>query len=269
MTHAIGNYRTQDVRKRSKPTDFGLEVLAQEETEVPVEGPVTVATTVVWAQSVRRFARVAVWALPVYGLLYGIVTAGHYDDTAPQWQRLTRLAGSGAAGWLGVVALVALAALLVAARSRRTALIGMLAGTAGTAVLLPVLGLASYAMSRPFSVTVVAWVGGGLYTLGWLLIGSAVVRSGVLNRTDGVLLMVASPMIGVGGVLFSPLRTVGGLLLLAAGIGLANTASRLVPAAPAPVRRARLPIVPISVAQPDVPVVPASTGEASVAPAVS
>jgi hypothetical protein len=238
MTHAISNYRPHDIHTRAKPTDFGLEVLAEQDIEVPVEGPVTVATTVAWAQSVRRFARVAVWALPVYGLLYGVFTTGHYDDAAPQWQRLTRLAGGGVAGWLGVVALMALAALLVAARSRRMAMIGLVAGTAGAALLLPVLGLASYAMSLPFAVTVVAWVAGTLYSVGWLLIGSAVHRSGVLNRGDGILLMVASPMVGIGGVLFTPLRTVGGLLLLAAGMGLALTASRLVPAGPAPVHRA-------------------------------
>lgn len=239
MTHAISNYRTQDIRKTAKPTDFGLEVLAVPDVEVPVEGPVTVATTVAWAQSVRRFARVAIWALPVYGLLYGIVTTGHYYEDAPQWQRLTRLAGGGVAAWLGVVGLMALAALLVAARSRRIAMIGLVAGTAGTALLLPVLGLASYASSRPFPVTVVAWVAGVLYSLGWLLTGSAVHRSGVLNRGDGVLLMVAAPMVGIGGVLFTPLRTVGGLLLLAAGMGLALTASRLVPASPAPLRHAQ------------------------------
>jgi hypothetical protein len=287
MTHAIGNHRKRDARKpkpkpepKPNPTDCGLAVLtgqAGQDAEVRVVRPVTVATTMVWAQSVRRFGRVAIWAAPAYGFLYGIVTAGHLEHAAPQWRRLIWFAGDGVAAWFGVIALMALAALLIATRSRRTALIGLLVGTAGIALLLPVLGLAWSAASRPLSVTVVACIAGTLCSLGWLLTGSAVVGSGLLNRGDGVLLIVASPLVGVGGVLFSPLRTVGGLLLLAAGIGLAVTASRLIPTGPPPAHHAQpgapaapgVPVVPDSPVRTELPIVPAfvAASEVPAAPA--
>jgi Amt family ammonium transporter len=64
---------------------------------------------------------------------------------------------------------------------------------------------------------------------GWLLLGWAVLRSKLVNPADGVLLMMAALSIGAGSYAIEPLPTVGALLLLAAGMGLAWTGNRLIP----------------------------------------
>jgi hypothetical protein len=69
-------------------------------------------------------------------------------------------------------------------------------------------------------------LGTGLLLLGW-----AVFRSKLVNPADGVLLMLAAGSIGAGSYAVRPLPTVGALLLLAAGMGLAWTGSRLIPPA--------------------------------------
>jgi predicted branched-subunit amino acid permease len=71
--------------------------------------------------------------------------------------------------------------------------------------------------------------GATVYTAGWVLAGSAVALSGVLNFGDGVLLMFAAPLLGVVGLLVDPLQTIGAVLVFAAGIGIAVRAGRLLP----------------------------------------
>jgi hypothetical protein len=238
----------------SRPGDIGLAVLAGH--AAATAGPVTVATTEAWARSVRRFARVAVWTVPAYAVVYGVASFGWYGDLVPYldhgvspryggtWHRYTHQLGAPLAAWLGLVAMVALAALLIGVRSRRTAAVGLGAGMAGTALLLPAGGLATFPAAvddrvygRVFGLTVAA--GAALYSLGWFLLGLAVLRSRILNRGDGILLLVAAPLLGLGGALAGPLRTVGLLLVLAAGIGIGVTAVRLVPAGGTVVHHAR------------------------------
>jgi Amt family ammonium transporter len=62
-----------------------------------------------------------------------------------------------------------------------------------------------------------------------LLLGWAVFRSKLVNPADGVLLMLAATAIGATPFTKEPLPTVGALLLLAGGTGLAWTSSRLIP----------------------------------------
>jgi Amt family ammonium transporter len=52
-----------------------------------------------------------------------------------------------------------------------------------------------------------------------------------VNPADGILLMLAAVSIGAGAYAARPLPTVGALLLLAAGMGLAWTGNRLIPKA--------------------------------------
>ncbi len=72
--------------------------------------------------------------------------------------------------------------------------------------------------------TACAISGAGVLLLGW-----AVFRSKLVNPADGVLLMLAAVALGAGSYAVKPLPTVGALLLLAAGMGLAWTGGRLVP----------------------------------------
>ena len=76
---------------------------------------------------------------------------------------------------------------------------------------------------------VAAVVGAALYTLGWGLTGLALYHSGVFTQADGALVMIAAPMLGLGGTVAAALHSLGAVVALAAGIGVAWRAGRLVP----------------------------------------
>ncbi|WP_412742072.1 hypothetical protein [Krasilnikovia sp. MM14-A1004] len=181
----------------------------------------------VWIWSVRRYARVALWALPIAAVLFGWSTLG--AQPGPLALRLV-------AGWFSLVAMIALAGLLAGSRVRRPALAGLLVGLAGVVLLLPTVALppdtapAGSALSAD-SVHTVAFVGALVTGAGWLLLGWAVFRSRLVNPADGILLMLAAVSVGAGTYAVQPLPTVGALLMLAAGMGLAWTGNRLIPAA--------------------------------------
>jgi len=181
----------------------------------------------VWIWSVRRYARLALWALPVAALLSGWTTLG--VDTAPGPLVIVL-----AADWLSMVAMMALAGLLAASRTRRAALVGLLLGVGGFLLALPLAALPPgvAAAGAPLSadqLRLVVPVAAALSGAGWLLLGWAVFRSKLVNPADGILLMLAAASIGAGTFARQPLPTVGALLLLAAGTGLAWTGSRLIP----------------------------------------
>jgi hypothetical protein len=181
----------------------------------------------VWIWSVRRYARVALWALPLAAVLYGWSTLGVSGAPGPLLVKLT-------AGWLSAIAMIALTALLAGSRTRRPAVAGLVIGLAGASLVLPLAALPTGAApdGSPLAagqVHTAALVAAAITGTGWLLLGWAVFRSKLVNPADGVLLMLAAASIGAGGYAVKPLPTVGALLLLAAGMGLAWTGSRLIP----------------------------------------
>jgi Amt family ammonium transporter len=183
----------------------------------------------VWIWSVRRYARLALWALPAGAALYGWSTLG---IATPPWPAAVRLV----AGWLATIAMIALAGLLAGSRARGTAVAGLLVGLAGLVLLLPVAALPPGVAPDGMPVTVryvhtLALIAAAVSGTGWLLLGWAVFRSGLVNPADGVLLMLAAVSIGAGSYAVKPLPTVGALLLLAAGMGIAWTGNRLIPRA--------------------------------------
>jgi hypothetical protein len=183
----------------------------------------------VWIWSVRRYARTALWALPIGAALYGWSTLGVAAPPGPLVIRLAAL-------WLSTIAMIALAGLLAGSRTRRAALAGVLVGLAGAMLLLPLAalpaGVAPADGTLPASaVRTAALVAAAVTGTGWLLLGWAVFRSRLVNPADGILLMLAAVSIGAGSYAVEPLPTVGALLLLAAGMGLAWTGGRLIPRA--------------------------------------
>jgi hypothetical protein len=191
------------------------------------DDPLLPVREAVWIWSVRRYARMALWALPLSALLLGWSTLGIDTPPGPLAVRL-------AAGWCSTIAMIALAALLAGSRTRRSALTGLLVGLAGSIVLLPLAALPAgvAADGSPLAADEMrpaAMVGAAVLGAGWLLLGWAVFRSKLVNPADGVLLMLAAVSIGAGSYAAKPLPTVGALLLLAAGMGLAWTGGRLIP----------------------------------------
>jgi Amt family ammonium transporter len=181
----------------------------------------------VWIWSVRRYARLALWALPAAALLYGWTTLRIDTPPGPLVVEL-------GATWLAMIAMIGLAALLAGSRTRRSALAGLLLGLAGFTLTMPLDALPpdTAAAGSPLTaaqIHVAVAAGAVAVGAGWLLLGWAVFRSKLVNPADGVLLMLAAAVIGAGTHARPPLPTVGALLLLAAGTGLAWTGSRLIP----------------------------------------
>jgi Amt family ammonium transporter len=181
----------------------------------------------VWVWSVRRYARMALWALPAAALLDGWAALGVDTPPGPLLVAL-------AADWLALLAMIALAGLLAGTRARRPALAGLLIGLAGTLLTLPLAALppGTPAAGAPLTtdqLETAAMVAAATCGAGWLLLGWSVFRSRLVNPADGVLLMLAAVALGAGAQAQQPLPTVGALLLLAAGTGLAWTGARLIP----------------------------------------
>ncbi len=181
----------------------------------------------VWVWSVRRYARTALWALPAAALLYGWTTLGIDTPPGPLIVRL-------AATWLSAIAMIALAGLLAGTRTRRSALAGLLLGLAGFVLTLPLVALPpdTAAAGSPLTADelgLIEVIASGTTGAAWVLLGWAVFRSRLVNPADGILLMLAAASLGAGAHAQRPLPTVGALLLLAAGTGLAWTGGRLIP----------------------------------------
>jgi hypothetical protein len=153
----------------------------------------------VWIWSVRRYARLALWALPAAALLIGWSSLGVHPIPGSLVVEL-------AAAWLSLVAMIAL-----------------------TGAALPTGTAAEGSPLAASSMPTVTLAGAACSAGGWLLLGWAVFRSKLVNPADGVLLMLAAASIGATPFTKEPLPTVGALLLLAAGTGLAWTGSRLIP----------------------------------------
>ncbi|WP_433311800.1 hypothetical protein [Micromonospora chersina] len=197
-------------------------------------GPAAPATDASWAWSVRRFARAAVWLLPAYAVLYGLVAmasdGGVGNDPYPADGQPLYLVGWVAAVWLGLLALLALAGLLAATRCRRIALVGLLGSIGGMVLMLPFAGLEEQAPVFGTTARTIVLVGATFYSLGWFLTGWSVARSGMFSYGDGIMLMIAAPLLGLGGALIGSLQTFGAIFVLISGIGIGYRSGRLVPA---------------------------------------
>jgi hypothetical protein len=203
-----------------------------------------------WARATQRTARVAVWALPAYAIAYLWLSLTPAVDpvadpagwvarvTEEGYLRLELLTGPGIV-LLGLVALVALATLLAGARGRGFAVVGLLVGLGAVALWLPRDGLAMFAAptlaeqarggqaaaadtyARMYErASELAVIGTGLFTVALVLFGVALWRSRVFSRGDGVLLILAAPLVGTAGLYLDLLVPLGALLLLAAGVGI-------------------------------------------------
>ncbi len=218
-----------------------------------------VTANLVWARTLRRFGRAAIWTLPAYAVVLAVIGLADVPDpdanfgayagyvTADSFRFLTM--GTVAAFWLGLLGFIALTGLLAGTRGRRTAIAGLLAGLSGTVLALPLIGLhglaepvigrvyqrgdraGALALNADLYNATTDWItlaSAVLGALGWLLLGLATLRAKHLNRADGYLLGLAGLVLGAGS--YVPLlRTIGALLFLAAALGLAFTANRLIP----------------------------------------
>jgi hypothetical protein len=206
-----------------------------------------------WAESLRRFGRAVVWALPlgVIGLILSTVWGWPTSTSEPSgaspgtWLAITAL---GLGLWL--IGLTALSALLATSPGRIWSAVAVIASIAGTALLLPmvgVVGLARPAVSRGSELigsdaaqslqaqfvdgTVARWLtigGAALLGVGALALAGAILAADVLNRLDGWFVLIGVGVAFAGAYLsWEFLLTVAGMAFLAAALGVAWNASRL------------------------------------------
>ncbi len=208
-----------------------------------------------WARSIRRFARAVVWAVP--GAAFSFALAGVWGWPTPHGGPTGQSGGT----WLvvtvlglvlGLLGMIALAALLVPTPGRRWALTALIMSLLGTVLLAPMLGVIGLARPSVTSVTreitagtaatleagffdgdVSRWLGVWgliLLALGWFALGCAVLASRMLNRADGWLMLLAVAVaIAAAYLSWQFLLVIAAMVLLASGLGLAWTASRLTP----------------------------------------
>ncbi|WP_203711831.1 hypothetical protein [Asanoa siamensis] len=202
-------------------TDVGIKLLPELEPGAP-EGPVTNAR---WAALVRSAARRLIWCLPAAGVVAAAASIGamvgggpaHYLSGASPF----RLFAWVTSVWLGMTAMVCLVGVMAAVRSRGTALLGLLLGILGGVSMLMFAAVPPATPMWGLSAKTLALSCAGIYSAGWMAMGWAVFRSRMFTRGDGLMLVLAGPMIGIAGLWMSPFHTAGALLLSAAGLGIA------------------------------------------------
>lgn len=165
---------------------------------------------------------------------------------------LAMLTLRGAGRWLGVtgaalvligtgVLLVVVGGVVIRAERLRTALFGLRWAR---------LDIDAHATSTAAAVVVIGAAAG--LTVGWMLLGAALLATPGANTGDGVLLMASAPLIYLGGMVLRTLPAMGSFILLAAALGIVLTGGRMVGAADAAARGSRRRRTP-----PPEPVMPA------------
>jgi hypothetical protein len=255
------------VRRTSEQTQVADDLRDSDDASVWVDAPDTGPTDdgarrtldAAWERSLR-FARSAMWALPAGA--FGFAVTGVWGWPTPT----AGPAGQSPGAWLvtavlslalALVGAVALAALLSATPGRKPAAAALVSMLTGTVVFVPVLGLIGVARpaiarlpaqirpevagsldGRLLDGLVVRWLGiGGLVLIGagWALMGAAVLVSGMLNRVDGLMLLLSvSVAVGSAYLDWPFLLVVAAMIMVAAGLGLSWTAWRLTPAGEVP-----------------------------------
>ncbi|MDQ3375302.1 MAG: DUF4386 domain-containing protein [Actinomycetota bacterium] len=198
------------------------------------------------APNITNWIRIGLLALPIYGLLTFWGTLTHQPDPNADFEAYARyisttyylinhLVGSIGGTILAIFGAVALGLYLVGGRVERMARFAMVSSVAGSALILTIFGMSTFAspaighsylagqhqaveinqaiLGTPLIVT--ALLGGLLYTVGTILFGVAIWRSGTLPRWAGVLYVPTGFLISVAGLMVGQAQTLGTVLLIA------------------------------------------------------
>jgi hypothetical protein len=224
-----------------------------------IRGPGDVNTPrVSWSyQSLERYARIGLWALPVYGLANFISTLSSQPDynkdfpayahyiTTPKFLA-SHLAASMLGTGIGLLGFTALFVYLVS-RSRPgvslAAFVTTILGNMGLVALFGVAAFAQRAIGKAFlaghhevikslnsavygtPLEVTSGVGLALFLAGVILFAIAISASDSLPKAAGVMLAVWLPIYAIGSIMGNVLASIGSLVLIASTVWIARCAS--------------------------------------------
>ncbi|MGH3144518.1 MAG: hypothetical protein ACRDTR_01825 [Rubrobacter sp.] len=201
------------------------------------------------APNTAVWIRVGLMALPLYGLLTLWGTFTHQPDPNTEFEAYARytsstiylvnhLVASIFGTVLAILGAVALGAFLAGSRVGRMSLFAMVSSVAGHALILTIFGFSTFAspaigraylagregaavavnqdiLGIPLFTT--ALLGGLLYTVGAILFGVAIWRTGTLPKWAGVLYAPTGFLISIVGLMIGQAQTLGTLLLIVGG----------------------------------------------------
>lgn len=205
----------------------------------------------------RRWARIWVWLLPVWGVLLAISTLTHQPDYKTDFESyaeyvtttpflVSHIVASIGGAALAVIGAMALAIFLSSTPAARTALRGLMAfaaaqvlmtsGFAVAAFFQPAIGRAFQdghdAVSRSinedvYGPEIMAVIGVGLllFVVGAGLLGRATNQSGLAPVWAGRMFASAAPAFAVAGFTLEILQPVAGLLLAVSAVAFARAVS--------------------------------------------
>ena len=209
------------------------------------------------SERIDRYARLLVWALPLWAVLLFLGTldhqpppqtdfAGYAAFTTTTRFLVSHLAASILGAAIGNVGFAALFVLLVRRGSSGLALWALVAAVVGNTVATSVFGAAAFAQPAigrmylagqtaqavalqddvygvPLFAT--ALVGVLLLASGLVLFGSAIIRSGWLPRGSGIVLVISAPLFAIIGVILADVvQSLGALGLVASTAWIAMSA---------------------------------------------
>jgi len=210
--------------------------------------------------AIGRYARLGLWAVPIYALLLGAGTITH--QPAPQtqlgdWSRyvttdeflVSHLVASIGGAVFGTLGAVALGVVFMRRGSVRLGLAGLLTGVAGNVLLTSVFGVAAYTQpaigrfylaghqdlaqglyydaAQPVALVVVALLSIVLLSASFIVFGVLVARASELPRLAGIGLAVSIVLFAVVGfVLDNWVQSVGAALMTVSAAWIAIAAGR-------------------------------------------
>lgn len=202
---------------------------------------------------IKSWVRKGIWLLPLYGVFTLYATWTHQPDVENRfgaWSEyvttanflISHLIGSIFGTTIGILGVISLGLFLADSRRSRSALLGTVAVVLGSGGVLALFGIA--ASTQPALGD--AYLGGlaeardlyqavygpstlglaltsiVLFSLGSILLGTAIFGSGTLPKWTGVAYALSGPLIGIVGLVVGQAQTVGSVLVVLAGFVIAR-----------------------------------------------
>ena len=202
-----------------------------------------------------RYARIGLWALPVYGLANFIGTLSSqpdYHKDFPGYARYihtapflaSHLVASILGTGIGLLGFTALFVYVVRGRRPGVALAGLVTTVLGNMALVALFGVAAFAqpaIGKAFlaghqdvvslnasvygaALNFTSGVGLALFIAGVILFAIAISGSDTLPRRAGILLAVAVPIFAIGSIMGNALAQIGAILEMGSAIWIARSA---------------------------------------------